>query len=492
MRRLVLVLVIVGVIVGLGAAASAAQYRNPVFLTCGAPASTTTLRYASGLWLVDAASQRCTSLFPAWMRASRIHDAQMDADNRRIVFATHPTTLTTFNVANGIFRFDPASGQLQTLVVLNYGQKGPINYVHRMTINQDGDYVFGANGPSTTSSVAAYDYHFLKYDASNTLTTLFRYQMLGPNEFAYLNGAIGRDIDTGDYLTNANSTGWPTKLGGAAWIRIDPHVRGKWSTFAGGVNPLYHGRLVFFGNLHQDHATGDVQEVWRDRVYCSAQGGAGYSTLWVWGRTGGFIYSYPGCCDLQSAPTRRWVSPGLVQKQVSPTWSSAKPWVMLMHEKPYREFPVDCDPLGKLDALLDGPTTSHWVWDFYRNRNIQTVKKAANRWQVSLSCPDYPRHAYVAAVGASGIRPGVRLPDGRRIWLNVDNLVALSVTGRLRPFWHGGPGVLDANGEATGHLDTSAIAPLGGITVWIALLVLDHRAPGGVAFIPDTYVMKLP
>jgi hypothetical protein len=166
---------------------------------------------------------------------------------------------------------------------------------------------------------------------------------------------------------------------------------------------------------------------------------------------------------------------------------------MFMREWPYHHSTfVDCDPTGRLDNMQNGPTTTAYLWDFYRKRNIQTVKTAPDRWQVRFSCPDHPTKSYVSAIGASGIRPGVRLPSGRRIWLNPGPLVHLSVTRSLSPFWNGGPGVLDRNGEAQGVLDTSGVAPLNGLTVWIALVVLDVGAPDGVAFIPDTYVMKLP
>ena len=81
------------------------------------------------------------------------------------------------------------------------------------------------------------------------------------------------------------------------------------------------------------------------------------------------------------------------------------------------------------------------------------------------------------------------LPDGRRIYLVPDALTVLSARNALQPFFQPGPLMLDANGEATGNLDLSGIGPLGR-PIWIAVAVLDPNAPLGVAYLPDTYVMR--
>jgi hypothetical protein len=94
-------------------------------------------------------------------------------------------------------------------------------------------------------------------------------------------------------------------------------------------------------------------------------------------------------------------------------------------------------------------------------------------------------------VGASGVRPGARLPDGRTIRINADTLVQLSLADALRPFFDPGPGRLTFNGEAGGKLDLRGLPPTGGMPIWIAAAVLDPRAPGGIAFIPDTFVFRV-
>jgi len=76
----------------------------------------------------------------------------------------------------------------------------------------------------------------------------------------------------------------------------------------------------------------------------------------------------------------------------------------------------------------------------------------------------------------------------------VDNLLVATVLNRLPGVWNSGPGVLNASGEARGMLDLSFLkVPPGGfgIPLWIAMVVLDHKAPGGIKYIPDTYVIRI-
>lgn len=128
---------------------------------------------------------------------------------------------------------------------------------------------------------------------------------------------------------------------------------------------------------------------------------------------------------------------------------------------------------------------------FYRGRHIQTIKVAPRRWDAHLSCPAFPGKAYAIAISLAGYRPGVRLPDGRRIHLNLDHAVALSMRGQLRPLFDPGPGRLDANVGAIGSIDLGSIPSNLGIPMWIAMAVLDFAAPLGIAYLPDTYVFRL-
>ena len=98
------------------------------------------------------------------------------------------------------------------------------------------------------------------------------------------------------------------------------------------------------------------------------------------------------------------------------------------------------------------------------------------------------------AASLSGVRPGVALPDGRRINLRIDEATRLTLGNLVPAVFSPGSLVLNARGEARGTLDlTSLNPPPGGfgVPLWIALAVLDANAPCGIRYLPDTYVMRI-
>ena len=60
-----------------------------------------------------------------------------------------------------------------------------------------------------------------------------------------------------------------------------------------------------------------------------------------------------------------------------------------------------------------------------------TEAQGPGRWKVRLDFPGEARRAYAAAISLSGIRPGVKLADGRRILFNPDWLSVASLLGLL-------------------------------------------------------------
>jgi len=85
----------------------------------------------------------------------------------------------------------------------------------------------------------------------------------------------------------------------------------------------------------------------------------------------------------------------------------------------------------------------------------------------------------------SDVRPGVPLPDGRRILLNVDNLTALSLSGRLGPLFAGNVGKLTPSARAMAVLDVSSLPVLKGLPIWLLAATLNPQAPLGIQTISD-------
>jgi hypothetical protein len=149
---------------------------------------------------------------------------------------------------------------------------------------------------------------------------------------------------------------------------------------------------------------------------------------------------------------------------------------------------TDLTTFAVTSVAVNGSSVSPRCIDFYRGRNIQTVRTAVGRYDVRFSFPNHPGKLYVAAMGYSGVRPGIPLPDGRRIAINPDTLTVVTAANQLPQLFSPGPGVLDASGEAVGKHNVSFLPPLG-LAVHVIAVVLDPAAPGGFAVIASPFVM---
>jgi hypothetical protein len=87
-----------------------------------------------------------------------------------------------------------------------------------------------------------------------------------------------------------------------------------------------------------------------------------------------------------------------------------------------------------------------------------------------VSFPNEPGTAY--AVGYSfGMRPGIAVPDGRRIYLQPDPLLTLSLTDPV--MFPGGQGVLNALGEAVARMRVPNLAGLSGRRIFAVAVTIS-------------------
>jgi len=156
-------------------------------------------------------------------------------------------------------------------------------------------------------------------------------------------------------------------------------------------------------------------------------------------------------------------------------------------QKNYTVTNVNVDP----KKILPTQYNHVYTFDFYRGRHLQTVSTGTRQWNIHISCPNFPGKNYALVLSASGYRPGIKLPDNRTVHLNFDDLFNLSSKNMLKPFFDPGPLQLNAKGEAVGTIDLRTLPPKLNIPVWMALAVMDPQAPNGIAYLPDTYVMRL-
>jgi len=446
---------------------AAAQYHHPVYILGGHhPASTL---YSRGIFQGDAGKLTFTSLAPISNQASTI---TMDADNRHVVYTvmgTPSTSLFPGPFQSGIFRYDPPTMTLQTVMVDTLALYQP----YHLLINQDGDYVFGCQSRSTSN---VHTNSLMKLTPGSTLSTILSVSPVGHRYcFSF---DITRNMDTGNYLVNN-----ATSTAGCNYGILDVADDGTCTTWSTGGGYGWYGSF----SMPLDHDTGWIEGQYYNRIYRLKPGNRGRTTVSKPALPGTHFLGYTCRFDLQSSASKRWVTIGTYD-------------TILDHRiyRPPVVFYLDqktCT-VTSLVTLDPHKTTARqynyaYAFDFFRGRHLQTVKIGSRRWIIYISCPNFAGKDYLLLLSAAGYRPGLKLPDGRTFHLNCDDFFKLSFNNWLRPWFNPGPLKLDSAGEATGTLDLSGLPPKLNMPFWMALAVLDPAAPNGIAYLPDTYVMRL-
>jgi len=125
-------------------------------------------------------------------------------------------------------------------------------------------------------------------------------------------------------------------------------------------------------------------------------------------------------------------------------------------------------------------------------RNLFGVRTGRGTWDIGLAVPEDARRGYLMTMGGSGVRPGIVLPDGRRINLVVDLLTLFGLTIGYGNFLQGHLGVLNAEGRATARLDLSGFGPaMNGTRFHFVAVTIDPAAPLGLKTITDPFVLEV-
>ena len=439
MKRLVLLHVLAALTAG---SLVAQSYHDPRYIAGGRDSN---LRPWEGIHLYDTGLATASRLLSPIRYDSLGH--RMDWDNRHVVFTER----------GGLYRFDPRSpgSSLRTVSLL------PAPYrLERFVVDQDGGYV--VNAMRTIGMILHHD--LLRIDRNGAVrtmfTTLFNHPMLTFED------TLCRNIDTGHYLvTDCNHVFY-----GPVYEVTDQGQRTAWNT---GPNQGWN----WHHSMPQNHRNGFLEAPLNGEVYQLQPGGGGSTILTTLAQGAVISYGTSGF-DLQTAARPRWVATGTTLNMDR----------VVLYTIDHATFSVTSI------SIKNNPYNANWVmhfdFDFYRGRHLQTIKSGKFRWDIRMSCPRFPGKTYALVAGLSGVRPGVALPDGRCINLKLDDLVLLTLQNQVPALFHPGPCVLDSSGEATGRLDLSITGRLG-IPIWLAMAVLDPGAPWGIAYLPDTYVMRI-
>lgn len=274
------------------------------------------------------------------------------------------------------------------------------------------------------------------------------------------------DVDTGDLLVAIGLTGGTLQ-------RFDRQT-GAATTVATGFSTRY-------GDAAQDPRTGDVYvptccgvNSTPPRSLDVLRKGASVGTVYLASTT--LAGAYGVQFDRASAANPRLVT-GCVRNALAP--SSGGVWTI--------------DAATAMPQKL-ASFTAATVTDvaFLEGRNLHTTRTATGRYRVDVRFPSEPGRGYVLAVGASGVRPGVALADGRRVLLNPDVLTSLALGNALGALATNLVGSLDASGRATATIDVSRLYPaIRGTRLWLTGVTLDPQAPLGLATISDPFILTI-
>lgn len=434
-----------------------AQYHDPVYI--GGGGSSTSSLYQNGIVKYDAKSGTLSTLVDPGVLC---YGYAMDVDNRCLVFAAS----TASSLTGGLFRYDPATNGISTI----YSYADTLARPYKFTINADGEYVVGTRATVFEGQTPRVVDQLMKFDAAGTASTIWTTTQLG--RAAVLNGVVQMNPDTGNYLVCDGYSSTSTLTRYPVLDIGDDGSMFVWSTGGRyGWNGVYDAPF--------DLRTGELLGIASRRILRLTPGTDRRTTV-------GILNGFPTTdnirqsrFDLQSAAAPRWVSFGYATNRTAP--APFESYICYVDRQTHTVTSISLTPKFMV---------TDYDFVFWRGRHVQTVRTAPRQWDVRLSVPAFPGKPYALAMTAFGTRPGVSLPDGRTILINPDTFTFLTLGNLIRPVFDPGPLVLDQNGEATGRLDMSLL-PTFGWPFWLQLVVLDPAAPGGIAYIPDPYVIRL-
>jgi hypothetical protein len=336
----------------------------------------------------------------------------------------------------------------------------------------------------------------LKYDtAMKVLTTVLTTANLSnPNSHYF--GYLTKDIDTGKVLiATSKSLSSPTTMRYPV-VSINPETGYSTSSLGYWNDGSTYGWYNYSYNMEQNVRNGYIEG-----PYYSVSSSSGGRINRLMPGTGGMTtiatistsslpfpsttnYLYTGKYDLQTAPKPSWKSTCYYYSQGSS-----------LVDFDVNTWKVNGFNMVANTTTMPGITRFYpGQFEYWGGRHLQTVKISANKWALLISVPHHPGKAYVCCLGISGVRPGIALPGGRNINLNWDGLCWMSFNNLIPNLFNPGPLVLDKNGNARASIDINPLAPPKngfGMPVWIGVAVLDAKAPDGVAYLPDTYVIRI-
>ncbi|MBN2489619.1 MAG: hypothetical protein JXQ29_02075 [Planctomycetes bacterium] len=420
------------VLLSLLALTLAAQPHTAGWSFTGSASATSPTPVALGL--VDSTGKLSTILTVSQLPAN-VYAAggTIDYDDRIYVMA-----LLSKVINGSVIQVDQKGSIVQTIQVesTNPGMGGGMTY--DVILDQNGDYIvvvgFGGGTPFPG---------LRKVDRANKVTTIYQG---APLRDPY---AVTVDINSGDFVVVDTST--------HGVYRIAPD--GSAITSVG----IFPSNLSIRNQICQDPRTGDyfVGSFQSNGAVLMRMDQLGQMTTFL---ASGLIAGYGVYPDRASA-----AAPRLAVGSTSTTSGI---------------FFVDLATKA-ITTLINTASSSLTYLQVFPARELATYLRSPGCWEIYLHFAGEAGNAYAVGLSLSDVRPGVPLPDGRRILLNVDDLTALSLSGRLGPLFAGNVGKLTPSARAMAVLDVSSLPVLKGLPIWLLAATLNPQAPLGIQTISD-------
>jgi hypothetical protein len=359
----------------------------------------------------------------------------LDFDDRTYVVA-----LLSKAINGSLLLVDRTGFILQTVQVLSKSPANGGGFINDVILDHNGDYivVVGVGGGATPG--------LLRVDRGYMVTTVYQGTPLTEAKM------VTTDINTGNFLVVDSSGRWVYSIApdGSAIISV-------------GIFSSTHSLNT---QITQDIRTGDMfVGSWASQgVLLFRMSSSGVATTFL---TGGLNAAYGVHADRSTAANPRLAMGAL------------------------GTAPAACfvDLTTKAITTLHTGTTI--FYQVFPNREVGTIKRGPGNCEISMHFQGEGGSPYVVGLSLSGVRPGVALPDGRRINLQVDSLTVLSVNGLLGPLFTGYTGTLNAFDRASALLNVSGLPPLKGVRVWAQVVTLNPSAPLGIQTIADPVILVL-
>ena len=354
-------------------------------------------------------------------------------------------TLTPIGI--GIFTYDPIPQIVINTLYIGYPNQATLSNSTNMTVNADGNPVTVDN-QSKPQAIAEFDRFTRRWNRSPLPASTPNSAGLAGCEWDALSGGI-----------LFASWGPPTALyrtspDGQSISLVAQHA----SSVAG-----YGGTLV---------DSGDWISSSRNRPHYFVVKGGIWSTVQTPG-----VYPMDVTHEKFAAPgTGVWVA----------SWNSGQNRGSIHH----------IDVVRNAVSVVFTGNTAIWpkvayeitpLWD----RDLSTLRTGKATWNLVINPGNRAFMGQTFIVAASLASPppgGLKLPDGREIYLGLDALASLTAAGPVPPFLKGNTGTLTITGKAWATLDFSSVGTTAnGVVVHFCGVVLDTNAPSGVSWVTDPH-----